>query len=78
MENTFVDITYNKQKQTIIRYNAESEETFNNKLAFIKKLETKNVAWKEAERLTNIWYGIFVCGCKYEQNVYLNVMKYTN
>ncbi len=52
MENDFREINYLGDTVEILKYESESENQFNSRLEFIKKLENKSVNWKEAQRLS--------------------------
>ena len=70
MENQYINITYLGNTVKIIHYLSESEEQFNSKLEFIKKLEKQNISWKEANKLSKIWYNIKYKKCKYPYELY--------
>jgi RNase P subunit RPR2 len=74
MENNYIEIEYLGKKVNILKYNSESNNQFNKRLEYIKILEKKKIDWKEANRLSKIWYGIHCKKCKYLPNVYHSVM----
>ncbi len=76
MENDFREINYLGDTVEILKYESESENQFNSRLEFIKKLENKSVNWKEAQRLSKVWYGINYKQCKYQPGLYHTVMSY--
>ena len=65
METDYKIISYNNENLSILKYQSESTNQFNKRLEYIKKLEKKNINWKEALRLSRIWYGINIKKCKY-------------
>ncbi len=69
-------ITYREQKEIINRYTFESNERFNKRLKFIKVLEEHNFSWKDAVKFSKLWYNIIYNKCKYNQELYLIVIKY--
>ena len=75
MESNKVKITYLGQDIDIIQYISESNNQFNARLEYIKKLETKNINWKESIRLSKIWYCIKYKSCRYSPEVYNKVMS---
>jgi hypothetical protein len=54
----------------ILQYLSESNNDFNKRKDFIKKLEDKNIDWKEAIKLSRIWYCTNIKNCKYSHDVY--------
>jgi hypothetical protein len=76
MENNYVEINYKNKPVQILRYLSESNSQFNAKIDYIKKIETKDVEWKEANRLSKIWHCIKFRNCKYPSEIYYKVMSY--
>jgi hypothetical protein len=76
MENNYVEINYKNKPVQILKYISESNLQFNAKLDYIKKIEKNDVDWKEANRLSKIWYCIKYKNCKYAPEVYYKVMSY--
>lgn len=76
MENNYVEINYKNKPVQILKYISESNLQFNAKLDYIKKIEKNDVDWKEANRLSKIWYCIKYKKCKYAPEVYYKVMSY--
>lgn len=76
METNYIDINYLNKSEKILRYISESNSQFNAKLDYIKKIEKNNVDWKEANRLSKIWYCIKFKNCKYTPEIYHKVMSY--
>jgi hypothetical protein len=76
METNNHTIKYKKHNVKILQYLSESNTQFNERLEYIKKLEKEDIDWKEATRLSRIWYCIKYKKCKYEPEVYHKVTKY--
>ena len=76
METNNRDIIYLNKKVKILQYLAESNKQFSKRLEYIKLLEKENINWKEAMRLSKIWYGIKVLNCKYQSDIYNKVMSF--
>ena len=76
MENNYVEINYKNKPVQVLRYLSESNSQFNAKLDYIKKIETKDIEWKEANRLSKIWYCIKFKHCKYTPELYHKVMSF--
>ncbi len=76
MESNYQDIEYMGETVQILQYLSESNSTFKKRLLYIKKLENAKINWKEANRLSKIWYSIRFKNCKYNQDLYIKVMKY--
>ena len=70
METQYKIINYLGQSVKVTQYLSESDEQFNNKLIIIKKLEEKNTPWKEANKLSKIWYNIKYKNCKYSYELF--------
>ena len=78
METNYNEIKYLDKKETISQYLSESKNQFEQRLEYIKKLEKANINWKEANRLSKIWYCIKFKHCKYTPEVYYKVISYEN
>lgn len=76
MENNFREINYSGQNVNILQYLSESNSQFKLRLEYLKKLEIAGVDWKEASRLSKIWYCINFKGCRYTPDVYHKVISY--
>ena len=76
MENNYHTIKYMDEDVKCLQYLSESNSMFSKRLEYIKKLETAKVNWKEANRISKIWYCIKFKSCKYLPEVYHNVIKY--
>lgn len=77
MENNHIEIKYIGENVKILKFFCESNEQFNKRLDYIKKIESKKINWKEAHRLSKIWYCINFKKCQYPSELYNKVMSYT-
>jgi len=73
MERT---IDYLKKKEKMTKFFSESEDIFKKRLEFMKKLEKKNIKFKEAEKYSKIWSNIKFKDCKYQKKIYLKVISF--
>ena len=76
MENNYHTIKYLEKDEQCLQYQSESNSQYNKRLEYIMKLEKANVCWKEANRLSKIWYCIKFKNCKYLPEVYHMVIRY--
>lgn len=76
METNYKEINYMGKPVTILQYLSESDRQFNEKLKYIQKLEKAGVEWKEANRLSKIWYGIKFLKCRYAPEVFNRVISF--
>jgi len=76
MENNYLIIKYLNNNEKILKFISESNKQFENRLLYIKKLESYNLPYKEAINLSKIWYSIKIKKCKYPLEIYNNVMLY--
>ena len=76
METNNRTIEYMGVKVSIIQYLSESNNMFNKRLEYIKKIEAHNINWKEAYRLSKIWHCIKYKQCRYTPEVYHKVIQY--
>jgi hypothetical protein len=76
METNYHDIKYQDKTVKILQFLSEPESKFNLRIEYIRKLEKKNIEWKEAHRLSKIWYAIKFKKCKYPPEVYHRVIGY--
>jgi len=76
MENNYMEIEYMDKKVKLLQYQSESTNQFNKRIEYIKKIEKKNIDWKEANRLSKIWYSIKAFGCKYPPEIYHRVISF--
>ena len=76
METNYREINYMGQPVHVLQYLSESNEQFEKKLEFIKKMEKKEVDWREANRISKTWYCIKYKSCRYAPEVYHRVMSF--
>ena len=76
METNYKSINYLEKSVDILQYLSESDTQFSQRLEYIKLLEKAKVDWKEATRLSKIWYCIKFKNCKYAPEVYYKVISY--
>ena len=76
METNYKDLIYLNKSTKVLQYLSESHNQFNQRLDYIKKLEKANIDWKEANRLSKIWYCIKFKHCKYSHELYNKVISY--
>ena len=76
MENNYIDIDYMGKNVKVLCYLSETKLQTQKKLEYIKKLEKASINWKEANRLSKIWFCIKYKSCKYMPDVYHMVIKY--
>lgn len=69
MENNYKEIIYMNNPQKILQYLSESNNDFNKRLEFIKTIEKRNIDWKEAIKLSKLWYCMTVKKCKYSPDI---------
>lgn len=73
--NLIRKIKYNGEIVTLDQLKSESNERFDMKVQFVRKLEEKKYEWKDVKRLTNYWYNIKFNKCKYDKEVYDLIMS---
>jgi cell shape-determining protein MreC len=76
METQTQTIKYKNKDETIIQFFSESDEHFNSRLELLKKLEEENIDWKEALKLSKIYFNVKFKNCKYTPQVYYMIKKY--
>ena len=76
MESQIHQIKYLDINISIIQFLCESDEQFNSRLELIKKLEKKKIEWKQAEKLSKIYYNIKFKKCKYISIIYNMIRDY--
>jgi hypothetical protein len=73
-----LNIKYLNNNEKIIKYNSESNYRFNERLKIIKIFESQKLKWKEANKLSKIWYNIKYNKCKYPPAIYKHYIYYNN
>jgi hypothetical protein len=76
METNYVNISYQSKKEKILQYITESKLQFNKRLEYIKLLDKAGVPWKDADRLSKVWYCITFRNCRYTSDLYNKVISY--
>ena len=70
------EIKYLNKSVKIFKYHSESENYFNKRLEFLKKLEEAKVSFKDAVKFSKIWSNIKFKECRYNIKVYNIIKKY--
>ena len=70
------ELKYLNKSVKIFKYHSESENHFNQRLEFLKKLENSNVNFKDAIKFSKIWSNIKFKECRYNLKVYNNIKKF--
>jgi hypothetical protein len=78
MESQIQQIKYLNKNVNITQFLCESDEQFNSRLELIKKLEEKNIEWKQAQKLSKIYYNVKFKKCRYSPIVYNMIKDYLN
>jgi hypothetical protein len=73
-----INIFYLNTNTKIIKFDSESNKRFNKRLTFIKILENHKIDWKNAQKLSKIWYNIKFNSSKYPVELYKSIMFYDN
>jgi hypothetical protein len=76
METNYREINYLGQPIQVLQYLSESNNQFEKKIEYIRKLEKKEIAWREANRLSKLWHCIKYKRCRYAPEVYHRVMSF--
>ena len=76
METQSHKITYLNNEVIITQFVSESTEQFTTRLELLKKLEKANIIWKEAQKISKIFYNVKYKKCTYTQPVYNMIKPY--
>jgi len=76
MESQIQQIKYLNKNVNITQFLCESDEQFNSRLELIKKLEEKNIEWKQAQKLSKLYYNVKFKKCRYSPIVYNMIKDY--
>ena len=76
MESQIRQIKYLDKDMKITQYLCESDEQFTLRIELIKKLEKKKIDYKQALKLSKIYYNIKFIKCKYTPVVYNMIRNY--
>jgi hypothetical protein len=71
-----INILYLNKSEKITKFIAESENTFNKRNQLIRLMEKDNLPWKEAHKLSKIWYNIKLNNAKYKSDLYKKYLYY--
>ena len=76
MEQTKITLSYLNQDVQILRFITESNNQYDARLEYIKKLESKKIIWKDAEKLSKVWHCIKYKSCRYHPELYNKVISF--
>lgn len=68
-------VKFNDKEYILFKFISESEFIYQQRINFIQNKLTK-LSWKEAEKLSKIWYNIKWKKCKYNPKIYYMLQKY--
>ena len=71
-----ITIMYLNKSEKMTKFVTESENTFNIRVELIKLMEKDNLPWKEAHKLSKIWYNIKLNNAKYNNDLYKKYLHY--
>jgi len=71
-----ISITYLNKTEKITKFISESENIFNKRIKLIRLMEKDNILWKEAHKLSKIWYNIKINNTKYNVELYKKYLYY--
>jgi len=71
-----IPIIYLNKSEKITKFISESDQTFNNRIELIRLMEKDNILWKEAQKLSKIWYNIKLNNAKYNTELYKKYLHY--
>ena len=73
---TKIEFIFNTKKENLERLSSECSSRFNKRIKFIKLLESNNFIWKDAQKLSKIWYNIIYYKMKYNSSTYNQIIKF--
>jgi len=76
MASEEIIVKYLDNNEIINKFYSESNKRFNERLKYINILEKNNIIWKDALKLSKIWYNIKYNGCKYNSILYNQYIKF--
>jgi hypothetical protein len=76
MESQIHQIKYLDKDMKITQYFCESDEQFTLRIELIKKLEEKKIDYKQALKLSKIYYNVKFKKCKYTPVIYNMIRNY--
>ena len=71
-----VTIIYLNKSEKMTKFISESNKTFNKRNELIRLMENDNLSWKEAHKLSKIWYNIKLNNAKYNSDLYKKYLHY--
>ncbi len=75
MEDIYI-IKFRNNEEKLDSYPSECLTRINKRKKFIKILEENEFNWKDANKLSKIWYNINYNKSKYSQDIYNIIMKF--
>ena len=76
MELLYITIKYKNTDINILQFISESNNEFNKRLEYIKKLELNNIDYTEVINLSMLWHCIKFKKCKYNINIQNRVLSF--
>lgn len=76
MDTNIRMVNYCNNNYIITKIISESENEYNSRINYIHKIEKYNLPFKEALRLSKIWYSIIYKHCNYPDELHNYVMQY--
>jgi hypothetical protein len=73
-----VTIVYLNNQEKLTKFFTESNLVFNQRIEIIRLMEKDNIKWKEAHKLSKIWYNIKFNNAKYNSDLYKKYLHYEN
>ena len=73
-----IEIIYLNKTEKLTKFACESNQIFNKRIDLIKLMEKNNLKWKDANKLSKIWYNITYNNCKYNTYIYKQYNYYNN
>jgi len=73
---TKIEFIFNNKKENLERIPSECLSRFNERVKFIKLLESNNFIWKDAHKLSKIWYNIIYYKMKHDSSTYNQIIKF--
>ena len=71
-----ITIMYLNKSEKMTKFVTESDNTFNIRVELIRLMEKDNLSWKEAHKLSKIWYNIKLNNAKYNNDLYKKYLNY--
>jgi hypothetical protein len=69
-------IKYLNKLEEIIKFTVESPSVFNKRIELIRLMESDKISWKEALKISKIWYNIKFNNAKYNSELYNKYLHY--